>query len=109
MEQHTRWQLSGTFDGFKLQNLEMIMILQTVSLATQFMMQSFKTKRQMSCDPVQGSQCQVSNFVKTLLPVSLGIILHQMTSSKSLINTLYDMNMSISYKKVACIEEKGTR
>ena len=77
MEQHSRWQFSGTFDDFNppvyLSSLMRWILLKpnqnltsesrdnsfqkTVSLATQFMMQSFKTKRQISYNPVQGSQC----------------------------------------------------
>ena len=75
MEQYTRWQFSGTFDDFNpsfyVSSLMQLILLgsnqnltseprdysfeKTVSLATQFMMQSFKTKRQRSYDPVQGS------------------------------------------------------
>ena len=68
------------------------------------MIQSFKTKRQMRCNPMPDSKCQVSNCVETRLSVSLGIMLHKTTRSKSLINTLYDINMLISYK-VACIKQ----
>ena len=75
MELYTRWQFSGTFDDFNpsfyvLSLMRSILLgsnqnltseprdysfEKTVSLATQFMMQSFKTKRQRSYDPVQGS------------------------------------------------------
>ena len=53
------------------------------------MIQSFKTKRQLRCNPVPGSKCQVSNCVETRLSVSLGIMLHKTTRSKSLINIWY--------------------
>ena len=69
------------------------------------MMHSSKTKRQMSYNSVPRSQCQVSNCVETPLLVGLGIILHQATRSKILINALYDMNMSISYNMLACIKQ----
>ena len=72
-----------------------------------FMMQFFETKRQMSYNSVPGSQCQVSNYFKTPLSVGLGIMLHQTTRSKSLINILYDMNMYILYNKVVCIKQDG--
>ena len=58
------------------------------------MMQYFKTKHQIRYNPVPGSQCQVSNCVDTRLSVSLRIMLHQTTRNKSLINTLYDINVN---------------
>ena len=68
-------------------------------------MQAFKTKPQMIYNPVQGIQCQVSDCDETLFSASLGTMLYRTTRSKSLINTLYDMNMSALYNKVACIKE----
>ena len=82
IEQHTRWQFSGTFDDFNppvyVSNLMRWILLgpnqnfssesrdksfeKCVSLANQFMMQSFKTKRQMSYNAVQGSQLAFASW-----------------------------------------------
>lgn len=59
----------------------------------------------MRYNPVTGSYRQVSNYVETPLSVSLKSMLYQTTGSISLTNTLYDINMLISYNKVACIKQ----
>ena len=50
----------------------------SVSLGTQFMMQSFKTKCQIRCNPVPRSQQIImsATYVEIRLSVNLGIMLH---------------------------------
>ena len=64
-----------------------------------------KIRHQMRYNPVTGSYRQVSNYVETPLSVSLESMLYQTTGSISLTNTLYDINMLISYNKVAYIKQ----
>ena len=64
------------------------------------MMQSFKTKRQVRCNPLPGSHFRISNYAQTRVSVSLKIMLHQTTRSKSLINT-----QCMCYKHVNFVQQ----
>ena len=71
-----RWILLGPNQNFTSESPDNS-FENCVSLRTQFMTQSFKTKLQMRYSPVRGIQRQVSNYVETPVSVSLGIMLYQ--------------------------------
>ena len=66
---------------------------------------NLKIRYQMRYSHVTGSHRQVSNYVETPLSGNLGSMLYQTTGSIILTNTLYDINMLISYNKVAYIKQ----
>ena len=124
LEKMERWKFSGQFEDFKepvhlLNLLRWILIgpsnelksqsrqkslEKCVTLVTQFMVQSFKTDRQIRYKLEENSNLGVSNTIEIPLSVGLGLLIHQKTRSKDLIDILYDMNLSISSNKVACIK-----
>ena len=77
----------------------------TVSVLTQVIMQAFKTTRQVNYKP----KCETNEKAfydkrETPLNVGLGLLLHQSTRSKGLIDHLSELSFCISYEKVLRIQ-----
>ena len=67
----------------------------TVSVAPQVLMQSFKTMRQSSY-----SGYSFHNTIETPLNIGIGLPIHHTTRSKGIVDQLYNLQLSISYEKV---------
>ena len=76
----------------------------TTSIVTQLIMQSFKTKRQVEYHATDDSNRGMSQTNETPLSIGLGLYVHQKTICNELIETLYNMNLSVNYQKVLNIK-----
>ena len=77
----------------------------TVTTVTWLIIQSFKSQHQVKYQPVQSTNKAMSKTRETPLSVGLGLLLHQNTCSKELIDTLDNMNLSISYEEFLSVKK----
>ena len=124
LEKHQKWKFTGSFNDFVVPThletlLRWIIVSPNVSLykgerqrsvdksvlvTSQLVMQSFKTSRQVRYEGKAESNRGMNSTIETPLSVGIGLYIHQKTRSKEIIDTLYDLNLSISSNKVACIK-----
>ena len=76
----------------------------SVLIASQLVMQSFKTSRQVRYEGKAESTRGMNSTIETPLSVGIGLYIRQRTRSKEIIDPLYDLDLSISSNKVACIK-----
>ena len=67
-------------------------------------MQSFKTKRQVQYQTADGSKRGMSQTNETPLSIGLRLYVHQKTKSNELIETPFNMNLSVNSQKVLNIK-----
>ena len=84
-------------------SMKWVMIDRSISVATQLILQVTKTKRQVRYIPTSDS-AEMRSVIAAPLNVGLGMVVHQKTRSKELVETLADLNLSINYHKVINIK-----
>ena len=116
-----QWKFNGSFDDFKIPKslttlLEWVLVEPSSSFTNesvkktttkyninnnaQIIMRSTKSRKQVT----QNTESPYKDTVETPFAVGLGILVHKETRNKKMIEYLYDLGLSMSYKKVMKIE-----